>query len=44
VERLVAAMVRHKGNVSRAARELGAHRAQIYRVLEEHGLTSEQFR
>ena len=44
VDEVVAALVRHNGNVSRAARDLGAHRAQIYRVLEEHGLRSEQFR
>jgi len=44
VDEVVAALVRHNGNVSRAARDLGAHRAQIYRILEEHGLRSEQFR
>jgi sigma-54 dependent transcriptional regulator, acetoin dehydrogenase operon transcriptional activator AcoR len=44
LDRVLAALKRHGGNVSRAARELEVHRAQIYRVLEENGLRSEQFR
>jgi DNA-binding NtrC family response regulator len=44
IERIVEALRRHAGNVSRAASELGAHRAQIYRALEEHGMRTDDFR
>jgi len=39
-----AALVRHHGNVSHAAQMLGVHRAQIYRVLQDHTLSAESFR
>jgi transcriptional regulator of acetoin/glycerol metabolism len=38
------ALVRCQGNVSRAAAELGMHRAQIYTMLRERGLRAESFR
>jgi len=33
-----AALEKHRGNVSRAARELGITRASLYRRMEKHGL------
>ena len=44
LKQVVAALKEHAGNVSRAARALGAHRAQLYRILEEHGLSGNDFR
>jgi transcriptional regulator with GAF, ATPase, and Fis domain len=41
---VVAALGRHDGNVSHAARELGAHRAQLYRVIKEHGIRFDRSR
>ena len=33
-----AALEQHKGNISRAARELGITRTSLYRRMEKHGL------
>jgi transcriptional regulator with AAA-type ATPase domain len=44
LDELKRALTTHKGNVSKVAAELGVHRAQIYRVLKEHDLSSESFR
>jgi transcriptional regulator of acetoin/glycerol metabolism len=44
LEAVVAALRRSRGNVSRAARELGAHRAQVYRLVKEHGVNFDDFR
>jgi transcriptional regulator of acetoin/glycerol metabolism len=37
-EDLEAALAAAGGNVSAAARSLGLHRTQLYRMLEKHGL------
>ena len=41
---VVAAMRKHRGNVSHASTELGLHRAQIYKVLRQLGFEAESFR
>jgi len=42
--RVEAALAASGGNVSQAARDLGLHRTQLRRVLEEHGLDPASFR
>ena len=37
-------LARHQGNVSRAATELGLHRAQVYSMLRDRGLSAADFR
>lgn len=44
IEDLKRSLENHRGNVSKVAAELGVHRAQIYRVLKEHDLSSASFR
>ncbi len=44
VEEVQAALRDNGGNVSKAAAALSVHRAQIYRVLKEHGISSDAFR
>jgi two-component system, NtrC family, response regulator GlrR len=41
---LVQLLERHQGNVSRAAKEAGAYRADLYALLRKHGLSPERFR
>lgn len=36
---VIQALVRHQGNLSRAAKELGISRPTLYRLIEKHGLT-----
>ncbi len=44
VEELQALLTTHKGRVSAVARDLGASRQQIYRLLEKHALKPEDYR
>lgn len=43
-EAVLAAMQRFKGNISHVAKDLGLHRAQIYKVLSETNHTPDDFR
>ena len=41
---LTAALARHRGNVSRAADEMGMYRQQLQQKLAEYGIDAERFR
>jgi transcriptional regulator of acetoin/glycerol metabolism len=44
ISAVIEALKTHKGNVARAAEELGLHRAQIYKALRAAGIKASQFR
>ncbi|TET46699.1 tetratricopeptide repeat protein [candidate division TA06 bacterium] len=43
-KRILEALVRTRGNVTRAAKELGIHRQQLQRLMKKHSVAREEFR
>lgn len=43
-KRILEALVRTRGNITRAAKELGIHRQQLQRLMKKHSVAREEFR
>jgi len=41
--KILEALVRTRGNVTRAAKDLGIHRQQLQRLMKKHSVTREEF-